>query len=201
MAKRAFVSKIISRSRPVLRVNLLEFALHDSVDARRLFVKMLQTTRQPNPGLLFFVGGGGQFLFDSFGHEDSQGDAALGSNRLGPAEDGVRDFKRGLHRSRFPYLWEQRQTAAILPQCENGLMIASQYPDAIDPSRVGTYSPLAKAGGGYDWDDVLEYRVWCHPERGAADAHDGSDYYFAFATYAEAAAFSEVTPGAEEPLA
>jgi len=80
-------------------------------------------------------------------------------------------------------------------------MIASQYPDAIDPSRVGTYSPLAKAGGGYVWDDVLEYRVWCHPERGAADAHDGSDYYFAFATYAEAAAFSEVTPGAEEPLA
>jgi hypothetical protein len=77
-------------------------------------------------------------------------------------------------------------------------MIAPQYPDAIDPSRVGTYSALAKAGGGYVWDDVLEYRVWCHPERGASDEHDGSDYYFAFATYAGAAAFSEVTPGAEE---
>jgi len=80
-------------------------------------------------------------------------------------------------------------------------MIASRYPDAIDPSRVGTYSPLAKAGGGYVWDDVLEYRVWCHPERGASDEHDGSDYYFSFATYAEAAAFSEVTLGVEEPLA
>jgi hypothetical protein len=80
-------------------------------------------------------------------------------------------------------------------------MRAPQYPNAIDPSRVGTYSPLAKAGGGYVWDDVLEYRVWCHPERGAEDAHDGDDYYFAFATYAEAASFSEITTGAEEPLA
>jgi len=38
------------------------------------------------------------------------------------------------------------------------------YPDAVDPGLVGTYSPLAQAGG-YVWDDVLEYRVWCHPER------------------------------------
>ena len=80
-------------------------------------------------------------------------------------------------------------------------MSEPEYPDATDPSRVGTYSPLAKAGGGYVWDDVLEYRVWCHPERGAPDDEDGSDYYFAFATYAEAVSFSEVTPGAEEPLA
>jgi hypothetical protein len=79
-------------------------------------------------------------------------------------------------------------------------MNAPVYPDAVDPSLVGTYSPLAKAGGGYVWDDVLEYRVWCHPERGAPDEEDGSDYYFAFATYAEAAAFSESTQGAEKPL-
>jgi hypothetical protein len=26
---------------------------------------------------------------------------------------------------------------------------ANSYPDAVDPSLVGTYSPLAKAGGGY----------------------------------------------------
>ena len=82
-----------------------------------------------------------------------------------------------------------------------GRMNAPEYPDAIDPSLVGTYSPLAGAGGGYVWDDVLEYRVWCHPERGAPDEEEGSDYYFAFATYAEAAAFSESTPGAEKPLA
>lgn len=80
-------------------------------------------------------------------------------------------------------------------------MNASSYPDAVDPSLVGTYSPLAKAGGGYVWDEVLEYRVWLHPERGAPDEEEGSDYFHAFATYAEAAAFSEKTPGAEEPLA
>ena len=77
----------------------------------------------------------------------------------------------------------------------------NNYPDAIDPDLVGTYSPLAKAGGGYVWDDVLEYRVWCHPERGAPDLENGNDYYFAFATYAEAVAFFEGTEGAEVPLA
>ena len=56
-------------------------------------------------------------------------------------------------------------------------------------------------GGGYVWDDVLEYRVWCHPKRGAPDDEDGSDYYFAFTTYAEAAAFSESTQGVDDPLA
>jgi putative acetyltransferase len=75
------------------------------------------------------------------------------------------------------------------------------YPDVVDPTLVGTYSALAKSGGGYVWDEVLEYRVWCHPERGAPDEQDGSDYYFAFATYAEAAAFSKGMQGAEEPLA
>jgi hypothetical protein len=77
----------------------------------------------------------------------------------------------------------------------------ANYPDAIDPDLVGSYSPLAKAGGGYVWDDVLEYRVWCHPERGASDLEDGSDYYHAFATYDEALAFSHITAGAEAPLA
>ena len=39
------------------------------------------------------------------------------------------------------------------------------------------------------------------PERGAPDIEDGNDYYYAFATYAEAVAFFESTEGAEEPLA
>jgi hypothetical protein len=78
---------------------------------------------------------------------------------------------------------------------------ADNYPDVIDPSLVGTYSPVAKAGGGDVWDDVLEYRVWCHPERGATDFDEGSDYYYPFASYSEALAFSRVTEGAEEPLA
>lgn len=75
------------------------------------------------------------------------------------------------------------------------------YPDAIDPSKVGTYPAVACAGGGYVWDAVLEYRVWCHPERGAPDEFDGSDYYCAYATYKEALAFSEQCEGAETPMA
>jgi hypothetical protein len=74
-------------------------------------------------------------------------------------------------------------------------------PDSAYPERVGTYSAVAYSGGGYVWDAVLEYRVWCHPHDGAPDVADGGDYFYAFASYAEAAAFSAATPGAEEPLA
>lgn len=75
------------------------------------------------------------------------------------------------------------------------------YPDATDPSRIGTYPTLVKSGGGYVWDAVLEYRVWCHPERGAEDLNDRSDYYYAFVSYSDAAEFSRNTKGAGEPLA
>jgi hypothetical protein len=76
-----------------------------------------------------------------------------------------------------------------------------RYPSVLNRSRVGRYPASAKAGGGYVWDAVLEYRVWCHPERGASDLADGSDYFYAFPTYSEAAAFSRRSEGAEEPLA
>jgi hypothetical protein len=75
------------------------------------------------------------------------------------------------------------------------------YPDAIDPEMVGEYPAQSYAGGGYVWDAVLEYRVWCHPERGAPDHDDGSDYYYAFATYAEALEFSKSNVGSDDPLA
>ena len=75
------------------------------------------------------------------------------------------------------------------------------FPAVADPGRVGSYPGVAKAGGGFVWDAVLEYRVWCHPERGAPDEEDGNDYFLAFATYEEALAFSRETVGAEEPLA
>src|SRR5690606_20351606 len=78
---------------------------------------------------------------------------------------------------------------------------SSPYPKAIDPALVGTYPASAKAGGGYVWDAVLEYRVWCYPRAGAADTCDGCDYYYAFATFEEAKAFSAITAGAQEPLA
>jgi hypothetical protein len=76
-----------------------------------------------------------------------------------------------------------------------------QYPNVLDSGLVGTYPASAKAGGGYVWDEVLEYRVWCHPERGAPDEAGGSDYYYAFATYEEALECSQQIQGAEEPLA
>ena len=75
------------------------------------------------------------------------------------------------------------------------------YPDVLDPLKVGEYPASAKSGGGYVWDAVLEYRVWCHPERGAPDEDDGSDYYYAFETFEEAKEFAVENPGTEEPLA
>ena len=66
-------------------------------------------------------------------------------------------------------------------------------PPVLDPARVGTYDALAMSGGGFVWDEVLEYRVWCHP--------DGDDYFQAFASWADARAFAERTRGAEPPLA
>jgi len=69
-----------------------------------------------------------------------------------------------------------------------------RYPRAVNPKRVGKYPAVVHAGGGYVWDELLEYRVWCHPE-------SGDDYYHAFATYPKALAFSQKMPGAEEPLA
>jgi len=76
-----------------------------------------------------------------------------------------------------------------------------QYPEVLDESRVGSYPALASAGGGLVWDAVLEYRVWCHPENGASDDEDGSDFFYAFSSFAEALTFSQETEGAEEPLA
>jgi len=67
------------------------------------------------------------------------------------------------------------------------------YPAVMNPGLVGSYEPSAYAGGGYVWDEVLEYRVWCYPESGAADDADGSDDYYAFESYEEALAFAEAT--------
>ena len=76
-----------------------------------------------------------------------------------------------------------------------------RYPRAINPARVGRYPATAAAGGGFVWDAILEYRVWCHPERGSPDKAEGSDYYYAFASFPDALRFAKKYPGAEEPLA
>lgn len=75
------------------------------------------------------------------------------------------------------------------------------YSKVLDPAKVGSYPASAKAGGGFVWDAVLEYRVWCPPEQGAPDLAEGCDYYYAFETADGACAFSTQNPGCEEPLA
>jgi hypothetical protein len=77
----------------------------------------------------------------------------------------------------------------------------SKYPRVKDANMVSKYNAAAKAGGGYVWDEVLEYRVWCHPHEGAPDIEEGNDYYYAFETYEAALEFSENNRGSEEPLA
>jgi hypothetical protein len=76
-----------------------------------------------------------------------------------------------------------------------------EFPPVADPSLVGSYPALARAGGGLVWDAVLEYRVWCHPERGVPDELDGDDYFHSFASYEDALDYARETAGAEEPLA
>lgn len=59
---------------------------------------------------------------------------------------------------------------------------------------------LGKSGGGYFYDEVLEYRVWFCPAEGAERLAGGDDYFFAFAEYEAALALSRSKKGAEEPL-
>ena len=75
------------------------------------------------------------------------------------------------------------------------------YPKVKDINEIGNYPALVKAGGGYVWDEVLEYRVWCHPEDGAEDLENGDDYFYVFAEYNDSLEFSKKTKGAEEPIA
>jgi putative acetyltransferase len=56
---------------------------------------------------------------------------------------------------------------------------SSAYPLAIDPNRVGSYASATKSGGGYFYDEVLEYRVWI--ENGATQRNGGDDNFAAFA--------------------
>lgn len=81
------------------------------------------------------------------------------------------------------------------------MLLSFSPPAVLAPERIGDYPALAKAGGGYVWDAVLEYRVWCHPETGAPDVCEGNDYFYPFAIYEDALSYSEGNPGCEEPLA
>jgi len=76
-----------------------------------------------------------------------------------------------------------------------------KYPKVKNKELVGTYAAAVKSGGGYVWDEVLEYRVWCNPEKGAPDIEEGNDYYYAFDSYDTALKFYEENVGSETPLA
>ncbi len=69
----------------------------------------------------------------------------------------------------------------------------SAFPIAVDLASVGSHPLRARSGGGYFFDEVLEYRVW-YPRPA------GGDGFHAFATYEEALAFSRQTTRAEKPL-
>src|SRR5882724_11360743 len=55
-------------------------------------------------------------------------------------------------------------SVAHVDQTVNG---PSAFPVAVDPTRVGSFPGSTKSGAGFFYDQVLEYRVWLHPERGA----------------------------------
>jgi hypothetical protein len=76
----------------------------------------------------------------------------------------------------------------------------SKFPVSIDPSRIGKYPLETKSGAGYFYDDVLEYRVWLHPDKGALPLNGDQDYFVAFAQYEPAKSFSQRLPGTEPPL-
>ncbi len=81
-----------------------------------------------------------------------------------------------------------------------------KYPAVIDPDKVGEYEEAAYSGGGYFFDEVLEYRVWCYPDTDATNTDDSfldiaNEYYRAFATYEQALAFANDTPHSRAPVA
>lgn len=85
-------------------------------------------------------------------------------------------------------------------QTDRSVSGSSAYPLAVDLGLVGTYSPDTKSGAGYFYDDVLEYRVWFHPENGAVRLNGDDDYFVAFAQFEKAESFSKTNPGAEETI-
>ena len=88
----------------------------------------------------------------------------------------------------------------VVMRAERQVSGSSKWPVAIDVSKVGTYPAETKSGAGYFYDDVLEYRVWLHPEKGAPPLNGEKDHFEAFAEYETAERYSTETKGSEAPL-
>lgn len=69
-----------------------------------------------------------------------------------------------------------------------------KHPKAIDKDKVGTYPTLTFSGGGYFYDEVLEYRVWVYPK------NEEETYFHPFENYPSALAFSLKTEEAKKPV-
>jgi putative acetyltransferase len=67
-----------------------------------------------------------------------------------------------------------------------------ELPHAVDPAKVGTYPARTLSGGGYFYDEVLEYRVWVYSEQ-------EGEYHRTFVDYKSALAFAIRTLGAKDP--
>jgi len=72
-------------------------------------------------------------------------------------------------------------------------MFFGKYPKASEPNKVGTYPSEVYSGGGYFYDEVLEYRVWLK--------EGGKSVYYAFSTYGAARKFSQSHKNTEKPIA
>ena len=95
----------------------------------------------------------------------------------------------------------RRSSGFVATHADRQINGNSKFPVAIDPNRVGTYPPETDSGAGYFYDDVLEYRVWLNPDKGAEPLNGSDDYFVAFAQFEPAQIFSQKTRGAEPPLA
>jgi len=71
-------------------------------------------------------------------------------------------------------------------------MQKSSYPTSIDSTKVGTYDLDALSGGGYFYDEVLEYRVWYRQDDGL--------YCYSTSTYEDAVRFYNTQEDADLPV-
>jgi putative acetyltransferase len=93
-----------------------------------------------------------------------------------------------------------REQHFVCIRVDRSVSKSSAYPLAVDNVQVGKYEPESKSGAGFFYDEVLEYRVWFHPERGAEPLNGKDDYYRAFAQYEKAEEVSQSSKGAEKPV-